>query len=176
LTNGLRYRGYAAPQLSLDEGVQVIRYTATHDLKNARGWDDFRSYLPLYPQHSASLSRVMRLTQQACTLYMERLAAGPAHPPLFRRVESIRVDLQALPPNTPVNHVLVWTTFLAAAESSTVEQQEFFRDLLLKHHKRSGFGNILCTIDFLSHLWTKRNLQNWVDWIDLLPKLPFFIV
>jgi hypothetical protein len=168
-----RYRGFAAPQLSLDEGVQVIRCTAIHDLESTHGWDDFKSYLPLYPQHSASLSRVMRLTQQVCVLYMERVAGGHTSPPPFQQVESIRAELQALPADTPVNHTLVWTTVFAAAESSTVEQQDFFRDLLLKHHKRNGFGNILCTIEFLTRLWKNKNSENWTS---LLLELPFFVV
>jgi hypothetical protein len=172
-----RYRGYAAPQLSLDEGVQVIRHTATHDLENARcGWDDFRSYFPLYPQHSANLLRIMQLTRQACVLYMDRVASGPTRPPLFQRVEDIRIELLTLPIDTPMNHILVWTIFIAAAESSTVEQQEFFLGLLLQHHKRNGFGNIVHTINFLTRLWTKKDTRDWVDWPSLLPQLPCFVV
>lgn len=167
-----RFRGYAAAQLSLDEGVQVISQTTAHKPTSSRGWDDFKSYLSLYPEFETPMTLVYNLTEQACAIYMARVAAGPDGPPLVDHVDRLKITMDEFPQGTPLEHILVWTVFIGAVESSTAEQRQYFSNLLWKHHKRNGFSNILRAIEFLPEQWA-RGRQ---DWMERLLELPFFVV
>ena len=121
------------------------------------------SYLPLYPEYGTPMSLIYSLTGEACSMYMRRVAMGPDGPPLIDEVARLRAALEQFPPNTPLEHELLWIVFIAGAESSTEEDRQYFYSLLLKHHRRSGFTNVLYAITFLQQLWQKSAGHDWVE-------------
>lgn len=74
------------------------------------------------------------LIGQACGIYMERAATGSNGPPLTERLEQLKADMITFTTGSPVEHVTIWPTFMAAAESSTQEHYEYFVGILTKHY------------------------------------------
>jgi Fungal specific transcription factor domain len=119
------------------------------------------------------MSRIYDLNEQACHIYMARVLAGTHGSALTGLVDKFKDTMDTLAPGSPGEHTLVWPTFIAATESTTPEQQQYFADVLIRHHQRSGFANILAALQHLRRIWSGRMTQ---DWTKLLPKLQVFIV
>ncbi|USP78610.1 hypothetical protein yc1106_05884 [Curvularia clavata] len=170
----LKFRGYAAPALSRSQGVEVLSHTAFKRPLDSRGWDDFRSYIPLYPEHHEAMSLICDLMEQACALYIERVALGCGAGPLTERVERLKTTMEAFPTGSPLEHVLVWVCFFGAVESSTEGQHEYFIQKLMLHHQRNGFANITNAIEYLQQRRSKEGTL--LAWHEDFPTLPFFVV
>jgi hypothetical protein len=113
------------------------------------------------------------LTEQACGIYMERAALGPDGPPLNDRLDRLKTDMTAFTNGSPVEHVTVWVTFIAAAESSLQEHYDYFLGVLTKHYDRNGFSNIRKAIHYLKKRRSEGCKQ---DWLEQFPSLPVFVV
>lgn len=112
------------------------------------------------------------LCNQACRIYTTRAMAGPKTPPLTALVENFKNTLEMIPAGSPVEHTLVWPTFVAACESDTAEHRRFFTDVLLKHYQRNGFANIPRALHHLRKIWTRSPVESWTM---LLPEPRVFI-
>lgn len=111
--------------------------------------------------------------RQAGNIYLARVSAGSEGEVPREMVDRFKNTLRSLKPDSPGEHTLVWATFIAAAESSTPEDQQFFSQALLRHYRRNGFANILTALDRLRDLQSRRQGN---DWTVLLPTLGVFIV
>ena len=168
-----RFRNYAAPLLSQLKGVSTLTMTASVRPSSSSGWECFRSYYRLYPDLSYPLSLIYDLNEQACNIYTTRVLAGPNGAPLTELVQTFKNTLETFPSGAPGEHVLVWATFIAASASVLPEHQQYFTEVLLRHHRRNGFANIPTALEQLRRIWARRKQQ---DWTKVLPKLEVFIV
>jgi len=160
-------RGYAAPLLSQPEGVARL------SLEAPDGYEDHWCYQERFPEHWEALSTLFNLNRQACKIYTTRAMAGPEAPTATALVENFKATLETFPSNSPVEHTTVWPTFVAACESATAEHQQFFTNILLKHHERNGFANTLRALQHLRRIWSRRAEESWTM---LLPEPRVFIV
>lgn len=119
------------------------------------------------------MSILYELNEQACNIYVARASAGPDGPPLVEMVETFIATMESYPAGYPGEHILVFATFLAAAESTLPDHQEYFVNTLQKHHVRNGFKNIPVAIDHLRRIWLR---QDGMDWTRSLPELQTFVV
>lgn len=166
LTNP-RLRAYAAPLLSQEEGIDTLSTEAS------QGFECLYYYRDLYPDHKNWLSSISNIIRQARRIYLKRALAGPEAPPFTDLVEQFKCTLESIPSGALGEHVLVWSTFLAASESSMPEHRQFFSEVLLKHHRRNGFLNIPAAMKNLQHIWAR---QGCVSWTTLLPAFRIFIM
>ncbi|KAL2209440.1 hypothetical protein CC79DRAFT_1396337 [Sarocladium strictum] len=64
-------------------------------------------------------------------------------------------------------HALVWTCFVAAAESVRPEHREFFTDRLASLYGCTRFGTILQALEMLESIWEKQGRQKWTEFVTL---------
>lgn len=119
------------------------------------------------------MSILYELNKQVCDIYVARALAGPDGSPLNDMVGKFIDTMELYPPDCPGEHILVFATFLAAAESALPAHQEYLINALQKHHRRNGFRNIPLAIDHLTRIWSESGER---DWTQLLPELQTFIV
>ncbi|OJJ79401.1 uncharacterized protein ASPGLDRAFT_70122 [Aspergillus glaucus CBS 516.65] len=81
--------------------------------------------------------------------------------------------LEPFPEGFPGDHSLIWTSFITASESCSPEDQQFFKQFLLKQYYRNWFGDILKGLDLLKRIWA-RDVD--VNWSALLPEPRVFIM
>lgn len=169
-----KFRGYASPLLGQAEGIAILSQTSTIIRPSSSpGWEDFTAYYRYYTNHQHSMSLVYDLHEQACGIYVQRAQAGPDGPALTTEVSNFRATLDKFPPGSAAEQILVWPIFLAALESTTVEDQEYFANQLMAHHQRNGFANILTALEYLKRVWSKQTRSSWTQ---LLPSMEAFIV
>lgn len=180
-----RFRGYAAPFLSEEGGLARLQRTISEGWEAHNGWDDFRSYYSLYPILSAPMDMVYDLNKQACELYVKRALLGPSEAPLVDLVNRYKSTLQSLPRdhlvehngtgrnNIMVNKDVAWGTVIAAAESTSPEDQQYFSEVLMDHYRHNGFANLLVAMKHLETIWAQRTMRNWTK---LLAEIRVLIV
>lgn len=168
-----RYRGYASPFLSRDEGIATLSLTTVSRPSSSRGWDEFTTYCDLYPNLSSSMSTIYEITQKACSIYLARAQAGSAAPALVDLVKDFKNTMERLPANCPGEHILVWPCFIVALESSTPDHRYFFAKTLFRHQKRQGFANVTKGLEYLATAWATQSDS---DWVRHLTRLDVFVV
>lgn len=147
--------------------------TASFGADATNGWECFKFYYQSHPEFSQSMSILYELNKQACDIYVARALSGPDGPPLVDMVERFIDTMESYPTDCPGEHILVFATFFAAAESVLPQHQEYFTNALSKHHQRNGFSNIPLAINHLKRIWSKCDGK---DWTQLLPELRVFVV
>ena len=70
--------------------------------------------------------------------------------------------------------MLIWATFIAAADCVLDEHKAYFEALFLKYYARSGFANILTGLQQLRKIWASKSETN--RWTCLLPVANVFIM
>ncbi|OGM48772.1 hypothetical protein ABOM_003008 [Aspergillus bombycis] len=168
-----KFRGYAAPFLSLDEGVATLCRTIVGGPPSINAWHEFTVCRDMHPDLNAAMSVVYELNRKACDIYLARAQAGSTAPAFTDMVEDFKNTLDSFPPNTPGEHTLVWPCFLVALESSTTAHRVFFIDTLLRHQRIRGFANLDRAIEYVKRVWAS---QSDVNWVQHLTKLSAFVV
>ncbi|KIW63958.1 hypothetical protein PV04_08919 [Phialophora macrospora] len=169
-----KFRGYAAPFLNQEGGVARLSLTASGGREAADGWDCFKSYYSLHPEYRQEMSLIYDLNRQACDIYVTRASMGPSGLSSSEPVAKFIRTLEMLPPSSPGEHILVFATFIVALESVLPEHQEYFTNVLLRHHQRNGFTNILTALEYLRRIRSGDCTMQ--DWTEYLPRLQVFIV
>jgi hypothetical protein len=169
-----RLRVYAAPHLGEEMGLQMISSQARTD----QLFGCLSHCLQLYPEHAPLFSQVTNLVYQARDIYLQQVMSDqttnffdldpiPVNPSSVARVQRFIGALEKIPDTSPVAHMLVWTTFVAASDAQLEEHKMYFEDVLRKHHARSGFGNLLKGIEALKRMWGRKPGERWTT---LLPQ------
>ncbi|KAI6763886.1 hypothetical protein HG530_007675 [Fusarium avenaceum] len=167
-----KIRVYAAPHLGEEMGLQMISSQARTD----QLFGCLNHCLQQYPQHMPLFSQVTNLVYQARDIYLQQVMSDqttnffdldpiPARSSL--RVQRFISALEQIPDTSPVAHMLVWTTFVAASDAQLEEHKIYFEDVLRRHHARSGFGNLLKGIEALKRIWGRKPGERWTT---LLPQ------
>lgn len=127
----------------------------------------------LHPEYSSTFDLIVGLRQQAYDIYLQRAMLGRRS---IRHVELIGrfIDtVQSCPDTAPVQHTLIWPSFIAASESSLPEHQLFFKQFLERQYLLNGFSNILKALKLLERIWAAENRDTWPS---LLPESRLFVM
>lgn len=65
----------------------------------------------------------------------------------------IRHLIGQVDPTAPGSHTIVWPAFVAAAESRSLQDREFFSAVLRRIWESTGYTNVLRGLDALPHIW-----------------------
>ncbi|KAM0187205.1 hypothetical protein ACHAPI_011272 [Fusarium lateritium] len=169
-----KIRVYAAPHLGEEMGLQMISSQARTD----QLFGCLNHCLQLYPKHAPLFSQVTNLVYQARDIYLQQVMSDqttnffdldpiPTNPSSVARVQRFIGALEQIPDTSPVAHMLIWTTFVAASDAQLEEHKMYFEDVLRRHHARSGFGNLLKGIEALKRIWGRKPGERWTT---LLPQ------
>ncbi|KAF9762237.1 hypothetical protein IL306_003491, partial [Fusarium sp. DS 682] len=169
-----KLRVYAAPHIGEETGLQMISSQARTD----QLFGCLNHCLQLYPEHTPLFSQVADLVYQARDIYLQQVLSDqtsnffdfdpiPANPSSVARVQRFIEALEQFPETSPVAHMLVWTTFVAASDAQLEEHKVYFENVLRRHHARSGFGNLLKGIEALKRMWSRKPGERWTT---LLPQ------
>ncbi|KAF5687057.1 helicase-like transcription factor [Fusarium circinatum] len=169
-----KIRVYAAPHLGEETGLQTISSQARTD----QLFGCLNHCLQLYPEHAPLFSQVSSLVYQARDIYLQQVLSDhtsnffdfdpiPTNPESVARVQRFIEALEQFPETSPVAHMLVWTTFVAASDAQLEEHKIYFENVLRRHHARSGFGNLLKGIEALKRMWSRKPGERWTT---LLPQ------
>jgi hypothetical protein len=80
-------------------------------------------------------------------------------------LDSLKDTILSLDPSVEGEHALVWTCFVAAAESVQTEHREFFTDKLASLYGCTRFGTIPQALDMLEVIWEKQGKQKWTEFV-----------
>lgn len=102
-------------------------------------------------------------TRQACQIYRNRVQNTVTSDGSISSVENLRQILANIEPEAEGRHALVWTCFVAAAESVLPEHREFFYGRLKDLYQCTRFGSIPIALETLKHIWETDSSQHWID-------------
>lgn len=100
----------------------------------------------------------------AMEIYMARArsAVVPVDEDLMARlVRQLKTALERVDPTFPGAHVIVWPSFVGAAEAEEEEQRDYFTEKLRYIWRTTGYANVLKAINSLPGMWEKRGVQRW---------------
>ncbi|KAH7145923.1 hypothetical protein B0J13DRAFT_331822 [Dactylonectria estremocensis] len=100
----------------------------------------------------------------AMEIYMHRARSDVApvcEDTMARRVRQLRSVLERIDPAYPGAHVIVWPSFVGAAEAEDEEHREYFTEKLRYIWQTTGYANVLKAIDSLPGMWAQRGVQRW---------------
>lgn len=101
---------------------------------------------------------------------VEELAAELHHTDIFApRIAHMRQLLEQVEPSAPGSHTIVWPAFVAAAESRTPEDRDFFSAVLRRIWASTGYLNVLRGLDALPEIWEGQTRGE--RWTAALPGL-----
>jgi hypothetical protein len=169
-----KIRVYAAPHLGEETGLQMISSQARTD----QLFGCLNYCLQLYPEHVPLFSQVADLVYQARDIYLQQVLSDqttsffdldpvPINPSSVARVQRVIETLRRIPHTSPIAHILIWTTFVAASDAQLDEHKTYFEDELRRHHARSGFGNLLKGIEALKRIWARKPGERWTTLLPL---------
>ena len=84
----------------------------------------------------------------------------PAH-----QLESLKQTVKDLEPSVEGAHALVWTCFVAAAESVLPDHRRFFSHRLGSLYECTRFGTIPKALELLEMIWEKQGKKKWTDFV-----------
>ncbi|WXC57969.1 hypothetical protein SNK03_003870 [Fusarium graminearum] len=169
-----KIRVYAAPHLGEEMGLEMISSQARTD----QLFGCLNHCLQLYPEHAPLFSQVADLVYQARDIYLQQVLSDqttsffdldpvPTNPSSIARVQRFIETLGQIPHTSPIAHILIWTTFVAASDAQLDEHKTYFEDELRRHHARSGFGNLLKGIEALKRIWARKPGERWTTLLPL---------
>lgn len=173
-----KMRVYAAPLLCEQTGVEII----SSERQTAQLLDCLNYSTQQYPEQALVLSNVSNMVEQARDIYLQQVFLDPqcssslntaAGINSIRRVQRFKECLQAFPPGSPAESVLIWATFVAASDCLLDEHKVFFEDVLMRQFYRNGFGNVLKGVELLRQIWRRRSGERWTS---LLPEAKVFVM
>ncbi|KAJ5110810.1 fungal-specific transcription factor domain-containing protein [Penicillium argentinense] len=138
-----------------------------------QGLTCLRRCAELHPEHAANLARTSDLISQAGLIYSLRARNELAKESSFRLVEEYKTSLARFSPTTAGWKVLIWATFIVAAESSDTTHRAFLLETLEEQYRRNGFGNLRTAMDMLRDVWNRGAEENWTK---RLPQWKVFVM
>lgn len=85
------------------------------------------------------------------------------------RLAYLRTLLEQVDSSAPGSHTVVWPAFVAAAESQSEGDKEFFTAVLRRIWDETGYANVLRALDSLPAIWEKQGRSQ--NWTAALPDL-----
>ena len=119
----------------------------------------------LHPEHSAGLQNIKSQIEQAHSIYLCRALGTQDPSTTVCQVEKFKQTAEAYPKGCPGEQVLIWATFIVAAESTTPEHREFFTRRFEAFHEFNGFANTLKAVELLNKIWKGDSESSWTSLI-----------
>ncbi|KAH8678447.1 hypothetical protein BX600DRAFT_431724 [Xylariales sp. PMI_506] len=149
----------ARPQLNEQEGIEILSQSVYTRL------DWIPHHLPQESEHgiAAAISREAFL--EAFRLYLVRAQRGAGgsgvQMPLIAgsTVARLRSLVSQLDIKAEGAHALVWPCFVGSAESTELDDREFFLWRLNRIYLKTGFRNVRAAIESLPSIWTRQ--ESW---------------
>ncbi|KZF20889.1 hypothetical protein L228DRAFT_249722 [Xylona heveae TC161] len=132
-----------------------------------RCFEFLRFCLRLHPEHQELVANLYELIALACKIYVQRATYNPmVHEtaPLIERCKTLSEKVDRYGDITG-HHLLGWSYFVVAAESSTADHRVYWMNRLKALHGRTGAPNILKGIEQIQKIW---NLKSAIRWTSLL--------
>ncbi|RSM13564.1 hypothetical protein CDV31_005734 [Fusarium ambrosium] len=126
---------------------------------------DFMSYPDLGPdsEHYTNMELMRSAIHDACSIYRRRAESSLSQDESIHLVEQMRQKVLGLDCSTKGAHALVWTYFIAAAESTLPEHREFFSGRLKSLYQVTGFGSIPVALQALKTIWSMQGTRRWTE-------------
>lgn len=99
----------------------------------------------------------------ACEIYRQRAESEGPHSGSTTLISHFRDRVVDVNHNAEGAHALVWSYFIAAAESTESEDREFFAARLRALYSRTRFRSISVAMDNLARIWSVSNTQRWTE-------------
>lgn len=127
---------------------------------------EFMDYPDILPtsEHYVNLQLMRSAICDACEIY--RNCADPSSSSRAVSVdvvERLRHKVLGLDSLSKGAHALVWTFYIAAAESDLPEHREFFTERLKTMYQYTRFGSIPAALQALETIWNRRKALKWID-------------
>ncbi|KAF4981841.1 hypothetical protein FZEAL_2420 [Fusarium zealandicum] len=124
-----------------------------------------RFCLDLHPEYKGLMGYLFDLIKLACLLYTQRVIENPQPEKTVPIVESfkqiaLKVDDYV---GTVGQHLLAWSYFIVAAESSTSEHRKFFLDKLASLYCETKCGNIRKAMEQVVRIWAVPEVTRWTS-------------
>ncbi|KAK1249552.1 hypothetical protein MKX07_003068 [Trichoderma sp. CBMAI-0711] len=150
---------FGFPLSSETKGIQTLSKQPDYYL-------DFMSSYPSLsqdPQQYANVAVMKEAIKQACDLYRNRAMHLISREESIQSVERLKETVYDLDPSVDGCHALVWTYFVAAAESILPEHRAFFSTRLQSLYSCTEFGTIPIAVQSLQHIWANQDSQRWTE-------------
>ncbi|KAM0258011.1 hypothetical protein ACHAQJ_004054 [Trichoderma viride] len=150
---------FGFPLSSETKGLQTLSKRPDYYL-------DFMSSYPSLnqdPEQYANVAVMKEAIRQACDLYRNRALHLISEEESIQSVERLRETVLDLEPSVDGCHALVWTYFVAAAESILPEHRDFFSRRLQSLYSCTEFGTIPIAVQSLEHIWANQGSQRWTE-------------
>jgi hypothetical protein len=123
------------------------------------------SYPDLGPdsEHYANMELMRSAIHDACGIYRRRAVSSLSQDESIHLIEQMRQKVIGLDCSTKGAHALVWTYFIAAAESTLPEHREFFSGRLKSLYQVTGFGSIPVALQALKTIWSMQGTRRWTE-------------
>lgn len=131
----------------------------------AEDYLDFMSYPDLDPdsEHYTNMELIRSAINDACKIYRRRAESSLSQDESIHLIEQMRQKVLGLDCSTKGAHALVWTYFIAAAESTLPEHREFFSGRLKSLYQVTGFGSIPVALQALKTIWSMQGTRRWTE-------------
>ncbi|KAI5465057.1 hypothetical protein BGZ63DRAFT_412466 [Mariannaea sp. PMI_226] len=148
---------FGLPLSNEQKGLQV--------LSSPDYYFEFMEYPHLAPgsTYYTNLALIRAAIMDACGLYRRRVEASLSQDDSTHLVEQLRQKVAKIGLDGPGVHALVWTCFIAGAESIIPEHRKFFSDRLKLLYTYTGFGSIPAALKSLETLWAMKTPRRWTD-------------
>ncbi|KAF4455583.1 hypothetical protein F53441_2107 [Fusarium austroafricanum] len=148
---------FGVPLANESKGLQV--------LSGPEAYLDFMSYPELPPQseHFTNMETIRSAIFDACSIYRRRAESSLSDDESIHLVEQLRQKVLNLDCSTKGVHALVWTYFIAAAESILPEHREFFSTRLADLYSVTNFGSIPVAVKALRTIWSMQGTRRWTE-------------
>ncbi|UNI19374.1 hypothetical protein JDV02_005560 [Purpureocillium takamizusanense] len=100
---------------------------------------------------------------KACDIYRRRALHIITAEQSIQLVSDLQETVAGLDPKEDGGHTLVWTYFVAAAESSLPQHRDFFVDRLKSLFECTRFGSIPIALETLDLIWSGHDSSHWTD-------------
>lgn len=151
-----RFLLFGSPLSSEQKGLQMLQ-------KRPADYLSFMSYCPPNPEQHRNLVIMTDIITQACAVFQNRALKITTPESSIASVERMRQTAITLDPGAEGSHALVWSFFIAAAESSLQEHRDFFSCRLKDLFPLTRFGSIPVALDTLQYIWSKSGTISWTD-------------
>ncbi|KAF4967715.1 hypothetical protein FSARC_4776 [Fusarium sarcochroum] len=151
---------FGVPLANEVKGLQV--------LTGPEAYLDFMAYpeLPPNSEHYSNMETIRSAIFDACGIYRRRAESSLSDEESIHLVEQLRQKVLNLDRGTKGAHALVWTYFVAAAESILPEHRKFFSQRLADLYSVTNFGSIPVAVKALRTIWGMQGTRRWTEIIS----------
>lgn len=126
---------------------------------------DFTAYpsLPIGSHLDRNIGIIQGAITDACAIYRRRVESNLGREESIQIIHQLQQKVLNLDTCAMGGHALVWTYFVAAAESILPQHREFFSNRLRELHNYTGFGSIPASLRALEKIWGLQATRRWTQ-------------